>query len=78
MDAVGKHHNALVTAVWGTIEQVPCINIVIVSTDEAKQDQYGRQLERNTSLVHKTNQAAHGMYYMMPGDTPNPVTAKQS
>lgn len=79
VDARAVQHQALVTAIWGNPEQtVPCINIVLVASDAAKQDQYGRQLERHTSLVHKTSQGAHGMYYMMPGDTPNPVVEVQN
>lgn len=75
---VGDQHDALVTAIWGdpTIS-VPCINLVFVSEDNSKQDPYGRQIERNTSVVHRSNQAAHGWYYMMPGDTPNPVAPVQ-
>lgn len=77
-DAVGKQHPAIVTAVWGDPANcVPCINLVVVSDDESKQDTYGRQIERQTSVVHRSTQPAHGWYYMMPGDTPNPVAPVQ-
>lgn len=64
-DAVSKEHKALVTAVWGSehSQWEPAINIVFVSDDEARTDQYGRQLERHTSVVHKTAQPAHGMFW---------------
>lgn len=79
VDAHGAQHNALVTAVWGSVEnmatQPPCINVVMVSADESKQDQYGRQIWRETSVVYRTVQPAHGFYYMFPGETPNPHVA---
>ena len=76
VDAVARQHAALVTAVWGDpAVSVPCINIVYVSEDDKMQDTYGRQIARQTSLCHRTVNPAHGMYYMMPGDVPNPVLA---
>lgn len=33
--------------------QQPVINVVFVSTDEAKRDPYGQQIERLTSVGHK-------------------------
>lgn len=60
-DPLGKEHNALVTTVFGTGMEFPSVNLVYVSTDETKTDQYGRQIERNTSVVHESNQYAHGM-----------------
>jgi hypothetical protein len=41
----------------------PSVNLVIISTDETKKDQYGRQIERHTSVVHRINQFTHGMYW---------------
>ncbi len=42
-------------------EHWPCINLVIVSENEAAQDQYGRQIdERHTSVVHWTDSTAIG------------------
>jgi hypothetical protein len=43
---------ALVTAVWSAT----CINIVVVSDDKDKTDTYGRQIERYTSVMHKSLQ----------------------
>ena len=63
VDAVGKRHNALVTAVFTRGEE-PCgVNVAFVSGDPNAQDQYGRQLLRETSIVHKDHQPAHGMYW---------------
>lgn len=59
VDALGAARPALVTAVFG--EQRPSINVVFVSNDVAAQDQYGRQTLRETSVVHKDQQHAHGM-----------------
>ena len=41
---------ALVTAVWGT--GACAINLVFVSPDESKQDGYGRQTQRESSVCH--------------------------
>jgi hypothetical protein len=42
----------------------PSLNLVYVSDDPNKTDQYGRQIERGaTSVVHQRNQAAHGRFW---------------
>lgn len=69
VDPVAVPHNALVTAVWSET----CINVVLVNDDPKSTDVYGRQITRQTSLLNKTVQPAHGMYWMLPGDTQNPV-----
>lgn len=63
-DAVGKTHHAIVTADWGS-DSWPdgAVNLVYVSDDENLTDPYGRQIVRQTSVVHKNNQSAHGMFY---------------
>lgn len=73
-DSRGKDHEALVTIVWGQNiypGNVPCINLVYVSGDEARQDSCGRQVERSTSVVHKSSQPAHGNYWRMPDEAAN-------
>lgn len=64
-DPKGVDHDALCTIDWGG-----CINVVYVSDDESKQDQYGRQIERNaTSVTDGDNEsAAHGRYWRFPDD----------
>ncbi len=59
-----QRHLALVTCVHGqfgatydtpdggTRHYVPCINVVYTSTDPAKRDPYGAQIERMSSLQH--------------------------
>lgn len=42
----------------------PSLNLVFVSEDKDRDDTYGRQIERQTSIPHRTNQAAHGNYWM--------------
>jgi hypothetical protein len=61
-DPVGREHDALVTADWGNTP-TGSINLVYVSDDEASTDQYGRQIERKTSVVHKESQAAPGNFW---------------
>lgn len=77
VDPYGKEHIALVTTSWGgtTVHPgddgpKPSVNLVFVSEDETKTDQYGRQIERNTSVVHQSNQSAHGMYWKELNDDP--------
>lgn len=62
-DEYRKDHNALVTAVWGK----DCINLVRVSGDDAKTDPYGRQIERNTSVVRYSEANHYGMCFRAVG-----------
>ena len=71
VDAVGVKHDAIITAIWGKVEDRPCINVVFASGDDTKQDSYGRQIERATSVVYRTDQRAHGYYYMFEGEPMN-------
>ncbi len=75
VDSVGRQQNALVTNCWGYREidtekpdTLPSLNLVVVSEDATKTDPYGRQLERFTSVVHKSKQAAPGFYWYLPGE----------
>ena len=48
-------HAGLVTAVHGPFVEggyAPCINVVFVTSDAAKRDPYGQQIERLSSLQH--------------------------
>ena len=54
-------HSALVTAIWGEPDARPCINLLCVCTDQDRQDQYGRQIERTTSVVHANDNSAGGL-----------------
>ena len=63
VDAVGKTHNAIVTADWSYGGTPASVNLVFVSDDEALTDPYGRQIVRKTSVVHQGQQAAPGMYW---------------
>jgi hypothetical protein len=67
VDPHGVEHNAVVTANWASPDNpTPSINVVYVTKDESKTDSYGRQIERSTSVVHESNQAAHGMFWHQP------------
>lgn len=50
-DEHNVEHNGLVTAVWSQ----DCINILYVSSDENKTDQYGRQREWGTSVRRRSD-----------------------
>lgn len=58
-DELGQKHDALVTIVWSSIG----CNLVFVSSDGAKDDSYGRQIERRSSVTHKSGQPAPGNYW---------------
>lgn len=71
-DPYGKPIPSFVTAVWGEtkydeesgeLSQAPTINVVFVSKDEERGDTYGRQIERETSVVHRRDQHAHGNFW---------------
>ncbi|KKN88048.1 hypothetical protein LCGC14_0251200 [marine sediment metagenome] len=63
VDARGRERPALVTAIHGSVENDPSINLVIVSDDEERHDAYGRQIERETSVVHESDQGADGNFW---------------
>lgn len=70
---------ALITAIHGDeyehegVKHYPCVNLVFASADTDKTDPYGRQIERETSVVHKLEQSAHGFYFMWTDEEPNPI-----
>ncbi len=66
VDPVAVEHDALLTAIWGPTDNsdnLPSVNLVFVDGDKTKTDSYGRQIARQTSVVHQTRQAAHGNYW---------------
>jgi hypothetical protein len=66
-DERGVAHDALLTCIHGNdgIETTPdtCVNLVMVAKDESKTDPNGRQIERRSSVVYRTHQSAHGMFW---------------
>jgi len=64
IDSLRKQHDALVTVWWSDT----CCNLLIVSDDEAKKDDYGRQIERNSSCVHKSMNSAQAMCWCWPDE----------
>lgn len=72
-DVRGRQHNALITAVWVIFhdDSQQCVNLVHVSSDENRQDDYGRQIERPTSVEHVSRKAVHGMYFRLPDEPVN-------
>ncbi len=62
VDPRGVRHDAILTAVWDS-GPTPSVNLVYVSDDPARNDTYGRQIERSTSVVNQSLQSAHGNYW---------------
>jgi len=73
-------HDALLVAVWGEPEtytvmhegqerlHYPCVNLVYVSGDGSKHDQYGRQIERESSVTHYLDTTAPGFCWLHPDE----------
>jgi hypothetical protein len=47
---------------------MPGCNLLFIAKDSAKFDNYGRQLERATSVVHKSRQTAPANYWCWPDE----------
>jgi hypothetical protein len=64
-DESAVDHDALVTVVHSPA----CINCLYVSSDTSKQDQYGRQIERPSSVSRMSDFTAHGRYFRFKDET---------
>lgn len=65
-DEYRRQHPALITRVWNVdLEGEPnYVNVVYVSKDSSKTDQYGNQIERSTSVGIKNEaNAGAGRYF---------------
>jgi hypothetical protein len=65
-ETVGNSHKAGDT-------YFPCVNLVFTSADGSKTDDYGRQIERESSVSHKNDSSAHGRYWRWADEEPNPI-----
>lgn len=63
VDEVGQKHDGLVTNNWGGDAPRQTLNVIYVSKDEAKRDPYGQQIERLSSIQHKSTTTAPGRYW---------------
>lgn len=72
VDKWGIPRDALITIWWAGGQEVaeyrsangePGCNLAFISGDPNRDDSCGRQIERETSVVHKTHQPAHGFYW---------------
>lgn len=68
VDPVSEERNALVTNVWAdpNSQTAPGLNLVMIDKDDSRTDPYGRQIHRETSVVHESMQAAPGFYWKLP------------
>lgn len=75
VDEHGYLHDGLVTNSWGNQSEYedgkpgPTVNVLFVSNDPAKRDQYGEQIERLSSCSHKLNSHAPGRYWFWPDES---------
>lgn len=72
-DERGEPHSALVNCIHSRAPYY-CVNLVLVSANENERDQYGRQIERRTSVQHASAVGAHGMYWRRDDERPNVYT----
>jgi hypothetical protein len=63
-----REHNALVTSVHGEPDKRPCVNLLFVSDDESRRDQYGTQIDRRSSCVHRVNNSARANCWHFAGE----------
>lgn len=61
-------HPALVTHTWESVGGLPGVNCVFVDGDEKKTDNYGRQIDRRTSIVHLSVQPAKASCWKWPDE----------
>lgn len=59
----GSYRYGLPTTEWIAANGMPGCNLVFVTSDGTKQDPYGYQIERETSVCHKSKQPAPGNYW---------------
>ena len=60
MDGNGDSHNALVT----NLLEGDLVSLIFVSSDETATDEYGRQIERKTSVPHKSAASDGSAYWV--------------
>lgn len=65
VDEYRNFHIALITKCWSVQEDdtPKYINLVYVSEDESKTDQYGRQIQHSTSVYRKDEFNAAGRHF---------------
>ncbi len=74
-DESSADHSALVTAIHGPEdEDYVTINLLWVSGDGKRQDQYGRQIERASSIQRVSERCAHGNYWRFTEDARVPYS----
>lgn len=67
----GEKIHALVTFVFhGMSGKSDGCNLVFVTTDPARQDSFGAQIERKTSVPHRTGTPAPGYFWQYLLETP--------
>lgn len=61
----GEQRQALITAAWTAV----CVNVVYVDSNPKKDDVYGRQITRATSVqLREEGRTAHGNWWAWPDE----------
>jgi len=76
IDEHRKAHDALILIWWHPYRDPahpsesgePGCNLVLVDPDPQKEDSYGRQIDRKTSLVHLSNNPGKGYCWCWPDE----------
>lgn len=63
VDEVSVPHDALVTIYFGGEREGGALNCVYLSSDSSKNDPYGRQVERASSVSRESEHTAHGRFW---------------
>jgi len=73
-DQQGRHQNAIVICVFGKnswdeeSDFGPTINVLFADQNPEREDSYGRQSKRETSVPHKGGSTAHGYWWALPSE----------
>jgi len=70
-DSHGRQHSALLTAVWGDWshpDNPPAVNLLYVVHEDTRDDQYGRQIQREPSVVHRKLNSAGAHCWHLPDE----------
>ena len=69
VDTYGKELPALVTNDWRGGQEFGALNVAFINMDPNQTDGMGQKIGRSCSVVHKSQQTAHGNYWKHVNET---------